>query len=555
LAIELAAARVRDLTIEQIADRLDNRLQLLTGGSKTALTRRQTMRASIDWSCQLLAEPEREFLRMVPIFSGGWTLSAAETISRSDYALDRLSALRDASLVISQPAGTSIRYRLLETVREYVLELLSDAERERLERLHAEYYLELAEQGESHSSRQDEQQWCEYLDADHDNLRVAFDFWISRGDGSRALRMAGALSWFWYVRGYAREGRQRVALALRAGADAPAAIRARAITGGATLAICQGDMAAGRRLHEESLTLFREIGDAAGIARALNGAGMIAWREGDYAGAEGFYQEALNALNLHEDPWPIAFTMSLLGSVRGELGDGNGARALLEESLAMMRAQQEQRGIAHAAQTLGQFLNRTGNPNAGRVLIAESLTIRKALNHVPGIAGSMVDLGMSHFMVNEVEAAREQWREAVRIFRELDDHYGAADALYYLALAALAEHDLPQARMLLTESFDMNPIWADRRTSPERVDAVAHLAYAEGRCETAVRLISCAAALRKSMNTVAGERSRDDRILADLKARVREPQFSRLWQDGLDLDVAEAARYARQSDAGSAWPS
>jgi predicted ATPase len=223
LAIELVAARVGALTVEQIAARLDDRFRLLTGGSRTTLPRQQTLRAAIDWSFSLLSEPERVLLRRLSVFAGGWTLEAAEavcvddgTLPREDV-LDLLVRLVDESLVLAEAQGGEARYRMLETVRQYAEERLLEAGEATVRRSRdRDWFLELVERAEPELERSAQAGWYERLETEHDNLRAALVWSQPAPEGSTAadpsdleaaLRMAGSLEWFWLLRGHLREGR------------------------------------------------------------------------------------------------------------------------------------------------------------------------------------------------------------------------------------------------------------------------------------------------------------------------------------------------------------
>jgi predicted ATPase/class 3 adenylate cyclase len=207
LAIELAAARVKVLSVEQIASRLDDRFRLLTGGSRTGLPRHQTLRATMDWSYELLSEAERVLLRRLAVFAGGFTLETAEAVctgmdAETSAVLDLLTHLVDKSLVIMEERGGTSRYRLLDTVRQYGRnKLLESGEDPRVRRRHRDWYLQLAEAAEPELHGPDQRLWLDRMEMEHDNLRTALDWSKVDEDGSEAgLRLAGALWWFWYVR-------------------------------------------------------------------------------------------------------------------------------------------------------------------------------------------------------------------------------------------------------------------------------------------------------------------------------------------------------------------
>jgi predicted ATPase/class 3 adenylate cyclase len=270
LAIELAAARVRMLTVEQIAARLDDRFRLLTGGSRTALRRQQTLQAAIDWSYQLLSEEERLLLQRLAVFAGGWTLEAAEAVGvgasiEGADVLDLLGALVDKSLVVAEGQGAHERYRLLETIRQYAGEKLLEAgEVGPIRDQHRDWYVGLAARAEPELTGPGEEEWLGRLEVEHDNLRAALA-WSLEGDPGVGLRLAASLGGFWARHGHLVEGRRWLeAFLTRAPApDDPEEqrVRARALRRAGILASDQQDRAAARTFLAESLILFRALGD------------------------------------------------------------------------------------------------------------------------------------------------------------------------------------------------------------------------------------------------------------------------------------------------------
>jgi predicted ATPase len=214
LAIELAAARVSAMTVDQIATRLDDRFRLLTGGSRTALPRQQTLKALIDWSWDLLSDVERTLLRRLSVFVGGWTLEAAEAVVTDDAlaasnVLDGLTQLVNKSLVVMEDQGGAARYRLLETIREYARDRLIQAgEAEAVRSRHLDFFLQLAEMAEPGLRRADQVEWLARLEMEHDNLRMALKWSLHHEALEAGWRIAGDLARFWYLRGYWNEGRE-----------------------------------------------------------------------------------------------------------------------------------------------------------------------------------------------------------------------------------------------------------------------------------------------------------------------------------------------------------
>lgn len=285
LAIELAAVRLRSLSVGDIASRLSDRFRLLTGGSRSALPRQQTLRSLIDWSYDLLNEAEKAVFCRLSVFAGGWTLEAAEAVCAGGVVeawevLDLLTSLCDKSLAVPEPTGTTTRYQFLETVREYSRDrLFESGDVEAVRRLHRAYFVALAEAAEPHLTGPEQVSWLNRLEAEHDNLRAVLDACAApevnsdakaangeEGSAESGLRLVGALAWFWYTRGYLSEGRERGTRALEAAPERVPGkgqgqelqrFRAKALSGVGSMSRSQGDYVASRRLFEESLSTLR----------------------------------------------------------------------------------------------------------------------------------------------------------------------------------------------------------------------------------------------------------------------------------------------------------
>ncbi len=322
LAIELAAARVRSLPVEQILARLDQRFRLLTGGSWTVLPRQQTLRALIDWSYDLLTDQEKTLLLQLSAFAGGWTLSAAEGVCSGDTmegetieeweVLDLLTALTDKSLVVYEDGGDGTgRSRLLETIRQYAGERLAErGEAEAMRERSASWFLAFTEEAVGRMTGPEQAFWLERLETEHDNLRASQSWFERQPEGAQSgLRLAGSLYLFWAMRGHLSEGRRWLDRALsrttrgsaeprsasgKATPEKEALAQGTALKGAGSLARMQGDYASAWVLLEESLSILRQFGDQSGIASTLGNLGLVAYDQGDYAGARALFEESLS---------------------------------------------------------------------------------------------------------------------------------------------------------------------------------------------------------------------------------------------------------------------
>jgi predicted ATPase/class 3 adenylate cyclase len=396
LAIELAAARVRVLSPEQIAARLDDRFRFLTGGNRSALPRQQTLRALIDWSFALLTLPEQTLLARLAVFAGGWTLEAAEAVTPGNgiedwEVLDLLTGLVDKSLVLAQTQGDSTRYLLQETVRQYARELprFRDAEAE-IRRRHLEYFVTLAEEADRHLDGPQQKEWFARLEADHDNFRAALDFCLQDAEPeseATGVRLTAAIYWFWFVRGYLSEGRAYLKAVLeRPAAAVEPQVRARALTGAGILAREQGDDTEARTRFTQSLELAREQGDLRGVTGALNNLGMIALDQGDYATASPLYAESLELARAQGDRARIAAALNNMGNIVFYQQDYSAAQALYSECLTLARQLQNWQQTATYSNNLGLVARHQGDYEGARTLYAASLTLFLELEDRRGVA-------------------------------------------------------------------------------------------------------------------------------------------------------------------------
>jgi non-specific serine/threonine protein kinase len=436
LAIELAAARTSAMTVQQIAARLDDRFRLLTGGSRTALPRHQTLRGAIDWSYGLLAEKERVLLRRLSAFAGGWTLEAAEGIcADADVekldVLDTLTQLTFKSLILVSEHSGSVRYRFLETVRQYARDRLLESDEEAAVRnRHRDWYLTFAERAEQELAGPQQAAWFDKVEAEHDNLRAALEWSFQSGELEAELRLATAVREFWYVRGYMAEGRSWLERGLRRRADAPPALRAKALRTAGWLAVFgQGDYVGGRALHEESLHLWRQLEDKRNIAQSLHDLGVVEAHLGEHAAARHLYKESLALRQEAGDRIGSAISLHNLGRVAYREGDYATAGALLQQSLAILQEAGYQHAIAMVLTNLGLVACRQGEYARARSLMRQGLALHRELGDQRRMAFSLEGFA-------SLAAAQSEDTRAARLF-------GAAEALRETLGSPLPPADRP----------------------------------------------------------------------------------------------------------------
>ncbi len=480
LAIELAAARVSALTVEQIAVRLDQRFRLLTGGSRTAMPRQQTLRAAVDWSYDLLSEQERLLLRRLSVFAGGWALEAAEGVCLGDgieeyEVLDLLSVLVNKSLVQAEGRGGEVRYRLLETVRQYAREKLQESGEEAiLCGRHMDWILALVERAATESKGGRPVVWLDRFEVEHDNLRAALGWSTSGGDVEAGLRLGAMLVGFWSQRGYPREGRARLAdLLARAPGRTPA--RAGALTSAGYLALRQGDYAAALPLLEESLARWREFGDKPELARALRTLGEALYGQGEHVRAKMLLEESLALYrelgDISTEPGEgstLPRVICSLADIAYAQTDYVRASALYEEGLAVAREFEHVHDTGYALRGLGHLARIQGDYGRATGLLEESLVILVQLKDKRCPALCVEGLAC-------VASGRGQAERAARLF-------GAAEVLREAIGVALlpaerADHEraVAAARAGVDEAA-FAAAWAEGRTM--RLEQAAEYALA-----------------------------------------------------------------------------
>jgi predicted ATPase/class 3 adenylate cyclase len=459
LALELAAARARVLSPRQILERLSGRLDLLRGG-RDADPRQQTLRATIEWSYELLSKEEKALFARLSVFRGGCTLEAAEKVAEAN--LDILQSLVDKSLL----RHTQERFWMLETIREYAAERLEASdEAERMRMDHAECFLTLAEEAEPHlhgSGRTAE--WLDRLEREHDNLRAALDQLEAFGESEGALRLAGAVSWFWSMRGHFVEGRRRIESALRSD-EGPTAARAKALIGAATMAFEGGDTATARLRAEEGLALHRTLGDAWGTAYSAYELGDAVGNEGDLARARQLLEESVRVFRELGDEHHTQLATRMLAWAYHGLGDLERARGLLEENLRRARAASNEFSEAGTLSSLAMIAVDEGRVQDAVSMLKEAHFIWRELGNLIGTVAGLGRLASVLAIAGRAETAA-RLLSCSETLREEIGHRASW-------LAEMNEETLTAIRMRLDEAAIAEASEQGRKLS---VDAAVALA-------------------------------------------------------------------------------
>jgi len=524
LAIELAATRVKLLPPQALLARLGSRLQVLTEGARDVPERQQTLRNAIKWSYDLLSTNEQRLFRRLSVFVGGCTLAAVEEVCEAlddveTNVLEGVASLIDKNLLQQvEDVNGEPRLVMLETIREYGLECLAaseeagEAEATRL--AHANYYLQLAEETEQKLRSAQQAIWLERLEREHDNLRTALRWLVEREEVEMALRLGGAMCQFWAMRGHLSEGRQTLE-GILSGSNLETVslqVRGKALNGAGVMAYTQGDYGQAKVLCQESLELFRKLGNRRGIASSINGLAFVAMVAGDYAAASGMFEESLVLFRELGDKWNLADTLyfsALAASFRVDQTDTAAARSMVEESLAISRELGDQRGLAYSLNLLGFVSLLQGEGSAAFPLIEESLAIHKALGNRQGIAYTSLNFGWFSLSQGDYVAARARYEESLAVMIELDDRWFIAACLEGLAMTAAQTS---------TEESLASALWA-------------------------ARLWGTAEALREAISAPlrSFERAINEWGIAKVRSQLGEEAFATAWAEGRTMTPAEVS--------------
>lgn len=451
LAIELAAARVRFLPVEEIEDRLVDRFGLLKGGARTVLERHQTLRAAIDWSFELLDASEKVLFRRLAVFAGGWTVESAEKVVAGAppeggdtlepaSVLPMLCTLVEKSLVLAEETKGTARYRFLETLREYAWDRLDEAaESAWARRRHRDFFLTLAEVADPQLVRVDKAIWLDRLEVEHDNFRAALEWTLNREeDVDLGLRLAAALHRFWLWHGYLADGIEWLERAVAGSEDGRPELRSAALTALGLLARMRGDRGRSRDAGQRSLEIARRADDWPGVARALTICALAAQDDGDYDRATRLNEEALALGREVADPSIVAVALNSLGETARLEGDFERARTMYRQVLA------ETGDVANdeiAYFNLGQVAVELGEAEAAQESYRRSMQLGTSTNNRWILSYALIGMGQALVESDPVRAV--QLMGAGEALRKV------VGSVLYAADPSLLERSIGKAREAL----------------------------------------------------------------------------------------------------------
>ena len=515
LALELAAALVPALTVDQVADRLDDAIGLLAVGRRTAPTRQRGLRATLDWSFNLLSEPERTTLRRAAVFAGGWTLSGAERVCSDENlvlpsdVLQALVQLVAKSLVqverVHATRTTESRYRLLETVRQYASERLREAgEDDLVRRKHGDWCAELVEQAEPRLFDEDQLEWLARLDREYDNIRAALG-WCLEHDPPLGLRIAASLWQFWRMRLFLTEGRQWLEDLLARAPD-PTPVRARALAAAGTLANWQLDSSAARDHYTAALELSRRYGQLGLTGRVLRElASLTSERFGDHERAWVLFEEGLALSRAADDRRNVATNLRQQGRLASVEGQFRRAGALLDESVALLRTTGDRWQLAIALENAGEVALVTGQPDLAMELFEEAFAVGQVVEAAGlGTIHRRFHLGTVAYWRGDASTAIAWYEHGLAITREKEHTAGITDNLIGLGRAVLLQRDSARARELFAESLRLSQARGDSSGTAVALHGLGLAAWQAGDAALAVAYLGESLAVRRDLDDRLG---------------------------------------------------
>ena len=520
LAIELAAARANLLSPPEMLERLGSGLQVLTGGGRDLPSRHQTLRDTIAWSYDLLEPGEKLLFSRLGVFVGGMDVEAAEAVC-ADLGdeppvdvLAGLESLLDKSLLRRQQETESrARFTMLETIREYALEVVRERdELAELRRRHATYYLELVETAEPLLLTADQTEWVHRLEQETGNLRAALAWSLESGEVALGMRIAGGLPRFWSMRGFTKEGRRWLQQAFAMDVPVGDDVRAKALFADGYAAMDADDYAHARQSFEASLALYRRLDDQRGTAMALAQLGWLLTAQDDHEGAAPLCTESLELARLAGDKQIESLALSVLAHGSMQQGDHDEAARLYEQSLDLRRKLGDRRNIANA----------------------------------------LLNLGRVEILRRDKRRARTLLEEGLAVARAVADRWSISLGLAGLGRLELSEGNQAAARKLLTEAVELSLGRADKSLVAECLDGLAAIASGGGDFHRAARLSGAADFLRRDIGVFLSEaeRAQNEEYLVVVRRQLGDDEFRVQQEAGARLEMEEAVAYAI-SDADS----
>ncbi len=548
LAIELAAARIRLFAPDALASRLAGGFELLTAGAQDVAERHRTLRTAIAWSYDLLNPDEQRLFRRLGVFAGSFTLEAARAIGPdlADDVVELITSLVAKSLVTMVAQADEPRFTLLETVREFAhTQLAAAGERPETRRLHGLFFLAMAEQARRDVRTAHGRVWLARLEQETPNIRAMLD-WARQDDPPLALRMVGALGRFWSFRGRISEGRSWARTAIEsAGQRAEPAVLANALHVEGRLAQAQGDYAEAIARLEESLSIWRDLGDQRGIAVTLSHIGYTTYKRGDLTRARTILEEALSLARKCSDPGALSRALNGLGIVEQRQGKYEEADAYFREALRIATAAPDLPGIAGALTNLGSLARERGNYQTARRHHEQSITMWREIGDRQSLSLVLNNFGNVLRDMGEGAAARAAYEESLSIVRETGNRRTGAFALNGLGGLARERDEVSEAARFYADALRIRRTLDERLEIAKTLEEFARLAVVGRDPAAAVSLAAAATALQQSIGAATQRKNlplHDD--LATARRALGEQTYASAWETGLAMSVDRAIEFA-----------
>ena len=557
LALELAAARSKLLTPQELLARLSHRLEVLTGGPQDLPMRQQTLRDTILWSYQLLPVHEQRFFRQLSVFVGGCQLQAAEAVCNAldgdksaGYILEHVTSLLDKSLLQTiQQEGKESRLVMLETIREYGLEcLVASGEMEEVCRAHVLYYLRFAEEAESKLRGPQQTRWVERLEQEQDNLRAALQWALEHEESRLALGIGSALQDFWLIESLVSEGYAGLSRALSRSEGVETPVLAKALAACGWLACAQGDFGQAENWCQRSLALCRVEGETPGIALSLYRLGWVAMLRGDHARARLLLEEGLAHFRELDDSVGIGDALRALGNVSLIQGEYANASTLLEESLAVYRKVGYTSGVAEALNLLARALLFQGELSRAQALLEEGLVLFRQVGYKRGMALALVTKGLVTFNLGMDAApratARALFEEGLALARTGGWRQGAVWGIYGLGLVAFSEQEYGMAHALFQDGLELCRESGNKTFTAFYLEGLARTLAAQGEPAWAAQIEGVAHRLRQTINAAVPLFVRPiyEHLVTNLKTQLGEEAFRTFWEQGQTMTIDQVVR-------------
>jgi predicted ATPase/DNA-binding SARP family transcriptional activator/Flp pilus assembly protein TadD len=552
LALELCATWSQTLTPAQMLQRMERRFDLLVNRRRDSSPRHATLRATIEWSYELLPPETQKFLRSLFVFHGSWNLPAAEAICEEPDALHLLTELRDRSLVLTEEIGTEgneeIRFRMLDSLRAFTAEQVTPEEQQALKARHARYYLQYVDSDFANHDGPHQADWFARWDAEHENFVAALRWFETAGTASATrdgLLLAVRIQLYWSVRGYVEQG-ERILSALLARSDTAeqTALRARALLATAGMARILGKPIRAQALLEESLVAFRAVGDPQGEADVLCNLGLSRIGVNDYQTAHRFFEESLQIYRAIGDRGGAAHALKCLGACLLDQGDFAGARGYMQESMALYRHNPVGRNMMVGE--MGRLALVEGDVERAATLFLEHLTLSRELKAHSHVASALHHLGRLEMQRGDLPHARAYLEEGVALRKTLGETQGAAYILVDLARVALEAGDYADARGFAETVL----MWRDRLSDPRilwgTVEALAQATIRAGNTDRElVRLLAAVQAGWAGLGIFADEQGiPEHRDAAPLQEALGGAMFQACWEEGKAWTLAQTVQRA-----------